>query len=387
MPSRKFVISIMVIALSIQYNFAQNDSIFKKEIYLKIDNFNFNKNNEYFNLIADGYTILGTQLHPKITYKPHPQFQLELGVFGLYNFGNEAYSKIIPTFSLDYKLWKLDMTVGTLHNENLHQLIAPFMTDETLLDERRLENGSQLRYQSDRLHLDAWLNWETFIKKGDAKHEELVAGMTLDYLLVNQSKWQLRIPVQNLFYHHGGQVNTDLLEPRNTYTMWHKAIGLDVQYAMTSTQSLQFKTYFLHHQSTSIPQDLLFTKGTGLLSELDFQLKHLTIGIGYWKGHDFVSPRGDDMFQSVSQKTDLHYLDGILQPYYAGHTEPDRSLFLGKLSYKKELYPDLFVATEVNLFYQNESSQLEVDSSNKVENLLDYNYSVKVRYSGLLKIK
>lgn len=387
MPSRKFVISIMVIALSIQYNFAQNDSIFKKEIYLKIDNLNFNKNNEYFNLIADGYTILGTQLHPKISYKPHPQFQLELGVFGLYNFGNEAYSKIIPTFSLDYKLWKLDMTVGTLHNENLHQLIAPFMTDETLLDERRLENGSQLRYQSDRLHLDAWLNWETFIKKGDAKHEELVAGMTLDYLLVNQSKWQLRIPVQNLFYHHGGQVNTDLLEPRNTYTMWHKAIGLDVQYAMTSTHSLQFKTYFLHHQSTSIPQDLLFTKGTGLLSELAYQLKHLTLGIGYWKGHDFVSPSGDDMFQSVSQKTDLHYLDGILQPYYVGHTEPDRSLFLGKLSYKKELYPDLFVATEVNLFYQNEASQLAIDTENKVDNLWDYNYSVKVRYSGLLKIK
>jgi hypothetical protein len=326
-------------------------------------------------------------LHPKITYKPHPQFQLEFGVFGLYNFGNEKYSKIIPTFSLDYKLWKLDMTVGTLHNENLHQLIAPFMTDETLLDERRLENGSQLRYQSDRLHLDAWLNWETFIKKGDAKHEELVAGMTLDYLLVNQSKWQLKIPVQNLFYHHGGQVNTDLLEPRNTYTMWHKAIGLDAKYAMTSTQSLQFKTYFLHHQSTSIPQDLLFTKGTGLLSELAYQLKHLTIGIGYWKGHDFVSPRGDDIFQSVSQKTDLHYIDGILQPYYAGHTEPDRSLFLGKLSYKKELYPDLFVATEVNLFYQNSASQLEVDPENKFENLLDYNYSVKVRYSGLLKIK
>jgi hypothetical protein len=139
MPSRKFIISIIVIALSIQHNFAQNDSIFKKEIYLKIDNFNFNKNNEYFNLIADGYTILGTQLHPKITYKPHPQFQLEFGVFGLYNFGNEAYSKIIPTFSLDYKLWKLDMTVGTLHNENLHQLIAPFDDrSETLLDERRL---------------------------------------------------------------------------------------------------------------------------------------------------------------------------------------------------------------------------------------------------------
>ncbi len=169
--------------------------------------------------------------------------------------------------------------------------------------------------------------------------------------------------------------------------MWHKAIGLDAKYAMTSTQSLQFKTYFLHHQSTSIPQDLLFTKGTGLLSELAYQLKHLTIGIGYWKGHDFVSPRGDDIFQSVSQKTDLHYIDGILQPYYAGHTEPDRSLFLGKLSYKKELYPDLFVATEVNLFYQNSASQLEVDPENKVANLLDYNYSVKVRYSGLLKIK
>jgi len=62
-------------------------------------------------------------------------------------------------------------------------------------------------------------------------------------------------------------------------------------------------------------------------------------------------------------------------------------LFLGKLSYKKELYPDLFVATEVNFFYQNYTSQLAVDPENRIENLLDYNYSVKVRYTGLLKIK
>jgi hypothetical protein len=387
MPKRIFLLLFFILFFQLHTIYAQNDTLFKKEIYLKIDNFNFNKNNEYFNLIADGYTILGTQLHPKITYKLHPQFQLEFGVFGLYNFGNEAYSKIIPTFSLDYKLWKLDMTVGTLHNENLHQLIAPLMTSETLLDERRLENGSQLRYNSDKWKLDAWLNWETFIQKGDSKHEELVGGITLDYLLINQPKWQLKIPVQNLFYHHGGQVNTDLLELRNTYTMWHKAIGFDAKHFLNSSQSVQFKTYFLHHQSTSIPQDLLFTKGTGLLTELEYQYKHFTIGVGYWKGNDFVSPRGDDIFQSVSKKTDLHYIDGILQPYYAGHTEPDRSLFLGKLSYKKELYPDLFVATEVNFFYQNYTSQLAVDPENRIENLLDYNYSVKVRYSGLLKIK
>jgi hypothetical protein len=122
--------------------------------------------------------------------------------------------------------------------------------------------------------LDAWFNWETFIQKGDAKHEELVAGITLDYLLVNQPKWQLKIPVQNLFYHHGGQVNTDLLEPRNTYTMWHKAIGSRCQTcsdfnSITSIQNL----FFAPSKHIHSARPIVYERNRSMLTELAYQLQ------------------------------------------------------------------------------------------------------------------
>jgi len=383
----KTLLNILLVSLFSQVVFSQTDSVFNREITLKIENFNFNKNNEYFNYIADGYTLIGSQLHPKIALKPHPGYQLELGVFGLYYYGNERYSKLLPTFSLDYKFIEFDLTVGTLHNEDLHRLIAPLMTSETLTDERRIENGSQIRYFSDRLRLDAWLNWETFIFKGDAKHEELVGGVTLDYALVKKDNWSLKVPIQNLFYHHGGQINTDLLGERNTFTTRHSAMGIDVKVNLVQNQFLQSKTYFIQHQSTAIPDDLVFDKGTGFLTELEYNYRHFLVGIGYWKGKNFVSQRGDDMFQSVSKKTDTHYENNILQPYYKGHTEPDRSLILGKLQYKHELYPDLFVAMDFNLFYQNYATRIEGDSASFVDGILDFNYGIVVKYNGSFSLR
>lgn len=384
---QKSIHSFVLFFSVMQVVYSQNEIAQKDSLFLSINTLNYNKNNEYFNHIADGYTLLGTELHPKLSYKPHPEFQLELGVFGLFYYGEETYHKVIPTFSLDYKLGKLDMTVGTLHNENLHHLIAPLMTSETLLDERIIENGSQLRYFSNRFNVDAWLNWETFIFKSSPIHEELVGGVTMDYLFINQKRWQLKIPFQNLYYHHGGQINTNLLEDRNTFTVRHTVLGIDSKFIFSEQQYILFKTYFLQYQSTETPSPTIFTKGTGFLSELDFQYRYFSVGVGYWSGNKFVSPRGDDIFQSVSKKTDINYIDGEVQPYYAGHTEPERSLILGKLSYKKELYPDLFVSTEVKFYYQNYASNPTYNPENKINNVLDYNYSVQVRYKGLFRLK
>ena len=366
---------------------AQQDSLLFPKLSFNIDNLNFNKNNEYFNNIADGYTLIGSQLHPKLAYQPHPGFQLELGVFALYYGGTEKYHKVIPTFSLDYKLGGLKMTVGTLHNKTLHNLIAPLMTSEALLDERSLESGSQIRYFSDKFNLDFWLNWETFIFKGDSRNEDFVQGLSMDYRLIKNEKWQLKIPIQNLFYHNGGQINTDLVVNRKTYTMWHLGVGIDLKRTISENQSLGLNSYFINYQSTPNPNQYIFDKGTGFLSEINYQYSYFKLGLGYWRGDQFVSARGDDMFQSVSNKTDIHYENGVLQPFYQGHTEPKRTLFFSKLTYQRELFPDLYVTTEVNLFYQNYASNVTDIPSNELNGVLDYNYSVKVRYSGNIRLK
>ena len=50
------------------------------EIRIGVYALGFSKNNEYFNKIADGYTLFGYHLNPELIYYPAPFVRLEAGV-------------------------------------------------------------------------------------------------------------------------------------------------------------------------------------------------------------------------------------------------------------------------------------------------------------------
>jgi hypothetical protein len=261
------------------------------------------------------------------------------------------------------------------------------MSSENLLDERRIEKGLQYIFSKRKFKVDTWINWEHFIFKGDTQNEEFVMGISVGYQLLKAEKWEFTIPLQNLFYHRGGQINTDLIEDRKVFTMRHSALGIKLKHQLKANNDIRFSVYYLQHQSTSTPEEYYYDLGSAFLTNLEYGYKNWSIGVGYWYGNKFVSPRGDDMFQSVSVKTNIHYENGILQEIYTNHKEPERSLFLGKLSYQKELLTDIKFGFRINTFYQNYSSNpTPLESSNMVEKQFDYSMGLYLLYHGDFKM-
>lgn len=382
-----FFFILVIIGLMSTKIVAQQDSITTNSLFFKLENLNFVKNNEYFNNIADGYILIGSQLHPKLAFYPHPNAKLELGIFGLTYSGFDGYQEIIPTFSFTYSLKNADLILGTLQNDKSHNLIAPLMAPESLLDERRIENGIQYIFTKNRFKIDTWINWEHFIFKADTQNEEFIMGISAHYTILKNGKIEITIPIQNLFYHRGGQINTDLVDDRKVFTMRNTALGIKLKHQLSLYQNIHFSSYYLQHQSTSIPEEFVYDSGDGFITNLDYHYKNWSLGIGYWYGDEFVSPRGDDMFQSVSVKTDIHYENGTLQEVYTHHTEPERSLFLGKLSYKKEILPDINLEFKVHTYFQNYSSNpTPLKPSNLVEQQFDYSLGLNISYHGDFKL-
>jgi hypothetical protein len=346
----------------------------------------FIHNNEYFNNIADGYTIIGNQIQPELKIQPHSDLEIHIGAYALYYAGAEKYNKILPTFQLKYRQNKSVFEMGTLSNPNAHNVLPMMLNPESLLDERQVEYGIQWTYKHVKLPVNLWLNWETMIEQGDANHEEFVVGLNTSYQWVAKNKWTITTPLQNLFYHHGGQVNTDLVAPRYTYTIRNTAIGLDIEYNTSNKLTLQWEGFYLQYANSS-KETHPFYEGQALYSMLHANYKNWHAGVGYWNGNSFISPRGEDIFQSYSRRTDIHYENGILQPVYNGHTEKERSLWLAQLSYQKELIPHLNFHIYSHAFFQPYESYPENDPEHIVNQRFDYNIGLKLTYQGFLSLK
>lgn len=383
-----FLFSILTFSFLSNEIIAQQDSISKNAIYLQIDNLNFLKDNEYSNNIADGYTLIGSQLHPKVAFYPHPKAKLEFGLFGLTYAGLNKYYKIIPTFTFSYQMEKSLFNMGSYYDKTNHKLIAPLMAEESNLDERSIENGLQYLYKSNNFEIDTWLNWEHFIFRNDTKNEEFVLGLSALYTALKSSNWRLALSFQNLLYHRGGQINIDLYDSRNSFTMRHTALGFLLEKTLANDNKIIASSHFLQHQTGEKPEEFFYESGYGMLTKINYTFDNWTIGTGYWYGNEFVSPRGDDMFQSVSTKVDYNYVNGHVYEVYANYKEPIRSLFLGTINYKKEILPNINLDLKTNLFFQKYYSKaILIESVREVENRLDFSLGVRFSYHGNFKLK
>ena len=74
-----------------------NDS---SKLNLSIENTNFLKNNEYFGDFAQGYTLIGYFLKPKINFSPHKKLKISAGVHLQKYSGIDKFTEIQPTFSV-----------------------------------------------------------------------------------------------------------------------------------------------------------------------------------------------------------------------------------------------------------------------------------------------
>jgi hypothetical protein len=272
----------------------------RNEIRLQIQSFTFFKDNEYFNKIADGYTLFGTQLNPQLVYYPIKELRLEAGLFLWKDFGNPQLQQVRPTYRATWTTGNHKFILGNIRPHLSHGYIEPLFNFERVMV-RPLEEGLQYRYIGRRLDMDMWVDWQRQQYRYSNYQEEIAGGLSSHLWLSGDghSTWQLSLPFQFTATHHGGQIDT-LDKPLQT--VFNEAAGLVIRRRFGSRiHAVRLNAYALGFQDHSFTQAYPFKSGHAIYLNGTLETKYGGAMLSYWQGRRFISPLGGDLYQSASR--------------------------------------------------------------------------------------
>lgn len=347
---------------------AQNDNsafciphtIFPKDsnkLFLEIENANYFENLYYFNPYESGYKEIGYFVQPSLTYYPTGSSKLTAGLFALKYDGLDNYSNLQPVFSMQYRICPgLNMVLGTLYGTTNHQLIEPIFQFDRYITEH-VENGLQFLLDTKNIRSDLWLNWEHFIFVHSPTQETFVVGNSTEIFLTGKEcELDLKIPIQFLFAHRGG-MNTDQTQP--VQTLFNFVYGVEGLFKVNGSMfnSIGFKGYAAHYADLSVIQKTPFPNGFGLYPNFIMEGKHFEVMMGYWNATKFIAPRGEYLFQSISNLDSSYF-------------HKRRQLQTCKLTYHFTITRGIELGTRFQYYYDLYRSNM------------DYTYSVYIVLNG-----
>ena len=326
-----------------------------KQVSIQLEHLNFLRNNEYFLPIADGYTLFGYQLIPKVVYKVNRRFALEGGVFLRKDYGNSGFKEVEPIFTarLTYdgkRNRHHEFLLGTLDGGLAHQLVEPLYDFESQLT-RRLESGQQWKFQSKKTKVDTWIDWRNMIYDYSPSQEEVWGGTSGSTVLyqsavldsissytvnpdeINKNSFRLSLPFQFTGYHKGGQIDTTNL-PLVTY--FNATSGLEAEWFLSHNpvfKRFSIKSYYLGFVDYSTQKKLPFTSGKAIYVNLSAKTHWFELMVSYWSGSDFTTWAGGKLYRSVGSS--------IKHP---GYVEQERELLIFRLISDIEIYSDVYIS-------------------------------------------
>ncbi|HEX8657425.1 MAG TPA: hypothetical protein VF690_07830, partial [Hymenobacter sp.] len=260
------------------------------DLRLAVNSFTFFKNNEYFNKIVDGYTLLGSQLNPQLVYYPVKNLRLEAGVFLWKDFGNPVLQQVRPTYRATWTAGRHQFVLGNIRPNLNHGYIEPLFNFERVML-RPLEEGLQYRYLGNKLLMDVWVDWQRQQYRYSNYQEEIAGGLSSSYRLSGDgSEWQVSVPFQFTATHAGGQIDT-LSNPLQT--LFNVATGLAVRRTLSGSiaRGLRFDGYVLGFRDNSFASNQIpFKNGQALYLNTTLETRYADLMLSYWQGQRFVSP-------------------------------------------------------------------------------------------------
>lgn len=297
-----------------------------QQLSFNLYNFNYINNSEWFGNIPLSGTLFGYQLIPEIEYQISPKLIIKGGLYLQKEFGRPHYTTVDPTFSVKYRAKHSSFILGTLEGNNNHQYIEPIYDYKLIINER-LENGFQFKVDTKPYTHDFFINWRRAIHPGDNFKEEFDIGYVSKLNIINNIKFNLALPVQMLYSHKGGQVDS-LHTPLQSLVNF--AVGPSITFNLDHKllKRIVFDNYYINYKDISGEKLQAFKEGNAFLSHLLFDFKNVGIDLRYWNGEGFIGPRGMALFQSVSEK-------------YPGLVEKHRELLIVSFIYDKEIFKNV----------------------------------------------
>jgi len=345
-----------------QTSFLENsaiDSSNSHKLYLRIQNQNLVKNNEYFNNIVPGYTFAGSMVNTTLKYFPTQNVKIEAGVHLLMNYGRDELSRVLPVFRVQYEIYKnLNLVMGTIYGGLNHRLIEPIYMFERFLEDPP-ETGVQLQYHSGLLDSDLYLNWRNYLFRNNfsEKEEFTIGWINTVKVLKPENRFHIHIPIQFLVNHSGSQVDT-LNEPDLSLADFTSGIGIGYSFN-GFIQETGGQILYASYRDLSTEKAQKFQSGNAFYPVLYARSKWIDLYFGYWWGRDFIAPIGEALFSSIS------YLDESL-------VFPERQLILFKLYLHHQIADGIFIGGRF------ESYTDLLGTSNMDKNVREFNYSYSV---------
>jgi len=333
------------IDLSHRYNYAEFDTLHMNKLIFHLENTNFIKNNEYFGVSAEGYTLLGYSLAPSVMYYAGSRLRFQVGINAQKYHGAEKFSKINPVIAAHLRLTpNLDLVMGSIKSTVHHGISEP-MYDHEWQYTRPVETGLQFLYTKERFWADAWLDWEQFIKPGDAFPEIFTAGIsTQTSLLQSESGWKIKMPLQMMARHTGGQINEDETAMQSVINL---SMGFDVSKKTDGFfNKLGWFGSVLTYNDVTEANPLGVYKGHAIYTGLKSEGKKGIAMVGYWDAKNFIAPKGSPLFQSVSA-------------YNPTTVIPNRQLITGKIGYYRSFQTQIRFSFLFEGYYDLPNSQFD----------------------------
>ena len=321
--------------------YKNTDEVKAGQLNFRFESLGFFQNNEYLGNFVDGYTLPGALIRPKLTYSPTDQLYIEVGGHLVKYSGLDQPVNFVPWFSARYQFSDhFSVVTGNLDQNNRHDLPEQLWEPERAYTDRP-ESGLQFLYSGTKLNGQTWINWEQFLQRNDPFQEHFTFGLTGKYAAIQNSVLTVKLPVQVLFYHQGGEINSNPggVRPRvqthaNFAAGWEMA--MDMGGSRLKTINLNGH-WFGYSAVTKDSNTLPFSKGHAYLFETSAQTRNSLISLSYWNAFQFIAPKGRLLYQSVSDS----------DPTF---TQPDRSVVSAKYFWQKKIAKDARVAFQLETF-------------------------------------
>lgn len=322
-----------------EIQFADSNSL-----YFKFNNCNFLWNNEFFNDVVEGYTLIGYHITPTLQYHFSKNIKIEAGVHLLQYSGLDKFSTIAPVYRASYQKNDFSFILGTLYGTANHRLSDPMYFFEQYFTSN-LENGVQAIWMKERFELDVWLDWRNFIFLNDSTQEQLTAGISSEVSPVKSDNWKVSFPISLLLNHRGGQIDTS---SNRMLTAMNYGLGINVGHYFDSKiiSGVEADVQYLGFIDNSPTVESIYDNGMGILSEVRIKRNESFLQLGYWYGNQFLSLQGHPMYQCESVKGDEF-------------NKSERNLLTGKIFYSKSIYKGIYIGLMGEFFYDLESQNID----------------------------
>lgn len=343
------------------YNTPAIDSSQIGAVDIRIENFNFLKNNEYYTNIVDGSTFFGFHFKPTLSYQPGKNFRLNAGMFLWQDFGNTKFSNIAPIFTFSYQKNNHSLNFGNISGPLQHLYIEPLMNFERVIHSP-LENGIQYVFSNEKVFLDFWINWKKALYRGQQTQEKIRAGISALWEFYKSGKNMIRIPVQAIFSHSGGQISPTPI-PVSNYVNTALGVELSRRLNQSHLRDIIVDFYFVQSLDYSSQPVWPFKAGQGFYSNLTLESKYLTCMLSYWNSQNFITVQGGELYSSLSSSV-----------RNVGYTENTRNLLLLRLIRDFHISDNLIFTLRIEPYW---------DIQNR---LLEYSFGFYINYRDIFRI-